>query len=137
MALFQTVAPVLVGTPCAVSHRAIFAIDSPSCEVAAEDLAHDRRLGLVDLEDRVGVLGALHIPVAIRRAGEHRHRAGPGAMQLPATAALGDLRPLVLGDHPLELTQQLILRGAASAPAPSRTPPRHPARWNSSSSSTW
>ena len=33
-------------------------------------------------------------------------------MQLPAAAALGDLRPLVLGDHPLELAQQLILRGA-------------------------
>ncbi len=33
-------------------------------------------------------------------------------MQLPATTALGDLRPLILGDHPLELTQQLILRGA-------------------------
>jgi hypothetical protein len=30
-------------------------------------------------------------------------------MQLPAAAALGDLRPLVLGDHPLELAQQLIL----------------------------
>ena len=33
-------------------------------------------------------------------------------MQLAAAAALGDLRPLVLGDHPLELTQQLILRRA-------------------------
>ena len=33
-------------------------------------------------------------------------------MQLAAATALGDLRPLVLGDHPLELAQQLILRGA-------------------------
>ena len=31
-------------------------------------------------------------------------------MQLPAAAALGDLRALVLGDHPLELAQQLVLR---------------------------
>ena len=35
-------------------------------------------------------------------------------MQLPAAAALGDLCALVLGDHPLELAQQLILRGARS-----------------------
>jgi hypothetical protein len=33
-------------------------------------------------------------------------------MQLSAATALGDLRPLVLGDHPLELAQQLVLRGA-------------------------
>ena len=35
-------------------------------------------------------------------------------MQLAAAAALGDLRPLVLGDHPLELPQQLILRRAGA-----------------------
>jgi len=29
-------------------------------------------------------------------------------------APLGDLRALVLGDHPLELAQQLVLRGAGS-----------------------
>ena len=33
-------------------------------------------------------------------------------MQLPAPATLSDLRTLVLGDHPLELAQQLILRRA-------------------------
>src|SRR5687767_10926568 len=33
-------------------------------------------------------------------------------MQLPATAPLGDLRALVLGDHPPELAQQLVLRRA-------------------------
>jgi len=93
----------------------------PACEpadrlavlgVATEHLAHDRRLDFVDLEERVRVLGLLDIPVAVRGAGENRHRAGPRAMQLPATAPLRDLRPLVLGDHPLELAQQLILRGA-------------------------
>ena len=35
-------------------------------------------------------------------------------MQLPAATPLGDLRALVLGDHPLELAQQLVLRGARS-----------------------
>ena len=33
-------------------------------------------------------------------------------MQLTTTTPLGDLRPLILGDHPLELAQQLILQGA-------------------------
>ena len=33
-------------------------------------------------------------------------------MQLPAAAALRDLRALVLGNHPLELAQQLVLRRA-------------------------
>ncbi len=101
-------------------------------EVATEDLAYDRRLGLVDLEERVRVLGALHIAVAIRRASHDRHRAGPSAMQLPATTALRDLRPLVLGDHSLELAQQLILRGAGAlgllrTGAP-RSGPRRPDR---------
>ncbi len=81
-------------------------------EVAAEDLAHDRRLGLVDLEECVGVLGALDVPVAVRGAGHDRDRAASGAVKLAAAAALSDLGPLVLGDHPLELAQELILRGA-------------------------
>ena len=81
-------------------------------DVAVEDLPDDRRFELVDLEERVGVLGLLDIPVAVGRVGEHRHRAGSRAMQLPATAPLGDLRALVLGDHPLELAQQLVLRRA-------------------------
>ena len=81
-------------------------------EVAAEDLAHHRRLGLVDLEERVGVLGALDVPVAVRGAGHDRDRAASGTVKLAAAAALSDLRALVLGDHPLELAEQLILRGA-------------------------
>ena len=83
-------------------------------DVAVEDLPNDWRFELVDLVERVGVFGPLHIPVAVRRAREHRHRAGPGAVQLPPAAALRDLRSLVLGNHPLELTQQLVLRRARS-----------------------
>jgi hypothetical protein len=39
--------------------------------------------------------------------------AGAGTVQLPAPGALADLRPLILGDHPLELAQQLVLRRAS------------------------
>jgi hypothetical protein len=112
VALFQPVARVLVGTPCAVRPPSDLRDRVVLLEVATEDLAHDRRLGLVDLEERVGVLGALDVPVAVRGAGHDRDRAASGAVKLAAAAALSDLRPLVLGDHPLELAQQLILRGA-------------------------
>ncbi|HXZ85563.1 MAG TPA: hypothetical protein VEI82_08745, partial [Myxococcota bacterium] len=82
--------------------------------VAIEDLAHDPRLGLVDLQERVGMLGLLDIPVAVGGAGQHRHRARPRAVQRPAPGALGDLRALILADHPLELAQQLVLRRAGT-----------------------
>jgi hypothetical protein len=81
----------------------------PPLDVAIEDLAHDRRLELVDLKERVSVLSPPDVPVAIGRVTENRHRARPGAVQLSAAAALSDLRALILGDHPLELAQQLIL----------------------------
>ena len=59
------------------------------------------------------MLGLLDVPVAVGRAGQHRLMAAAGAVQLPAPGALPDLRALVLGDHPSELAQQLILRRAA------------------------
>ena len=79
--------------------------------IAAEHLAHDRRFGLVNLEERVRMLGLLD--TLANGAGEDRHRAGPRAMQLPAATTLRDLRPLVLGDHPL-----VILRSSSSSGAP-------------------
>src|SRR6266498_856690 len=72
-------------------------------DVAVEHLAHDLRLSLVDLPEPLHVLGLLDVPVAVRRTGHHRLRAAARAVQLPAAGALGDLRALVLGDHPLEL----------------------------------
>src|SRR5204863_4412271 len=80
-------------------------------DVPVEDLPGDRRFELVDLVERVGVLGLLDVTVAVGGVAEHRDRTRSRAMQLPAAATLRDLRPFVLGDHPLELTQQLILRG--------------------------
>ena len=49
-------------------------------DVAGEDLSDDRRFELVDLVERVGVLGLLDIPVAVGGVAEHRHRAGSRAM---------------------------------------------------------
>ena len=49
-------------------------------DVAAEDLPDDRCLERVDLVERVGVLGLLHIPVAVGRVGERRHCTSPRAM---------------------------------------------------------
>ena len=43
-------------------------------DVTVEDLAHDLRLDLVDLPEAVGVLGLFDVPVAVRRAREHRPR---------------------------------------------------------------
>ena len=78
-------------------------------DVAREHLAHDLGLDRVDLPETLAVLGLFQIPVAVGSAREHRLVAGAGAVQLPASGSLADLRALVLGDHPLELAQQLIL----------------------------
>src|SRR5712691_779273 len=82
--------------------------------VAAEDLAHDRRLALVDLVEGLVQLALSPVAVAVGRTGEHRLRAQARPVQLAAAGALGDLRALVLGNHPLELAQKLIL-GRAGA----------------------
>jgi hypothetical protein len=83
-------------------------------DVAREHLANDLRLELVDLPVRIAMLGLLDVSVSVRRAGHHRLRTATGAVRLPAPGALGDLRALVLGDHPLELAQQLVLGRAAA-----------------------
>jgi hypothetical protein len=74
-----------------------------------EDLAHNLRLGLEDLDPRRLAVGARHAPVPIGDLPK-RDLARAGAIQLAATVALGDLGPLVLGDHALHLDQQRGLR---------------------------
>ncbi len=59
------------------------------------------------------MLGLPDVPVAVGSAGHHRVRTATGAVRLPTAGALTDLRPLVLGDHSLELAQQLVLGRAA------------------------
>jgi hypothetical protein len=77
--------------------------------VAAEDLAHDLRLAIHDFPIAIGDLGLADEPVAVRGTGHHRLVAGARTVQLPAPGALADLRALVLGDHPLKLSEQLVL----------------------------
>src|SRR5215208_504798 len=82
--------------------------------VAGEHVAHDLRLELVDFPVRITMLCFLDVSVSVRRGGQHGLRAAARAVQLPAAGALADLRALVLGDHPLELAQQLVLGRAAA-----------------------
>ena len=67
--------------------------------------AHDLGFGLVDLKPGWCVRGARHAPVAVGDLPEDG-LAGADPVELPAPVALGDLRPLVLGDHALHLGQQ-------------------------------
>jgi hypothetical protein len=64
------------------------------------------------------VLGGLaQIPVAERGAAQHVDRPGPSPVGLATPVALHELGLLVLGEHALELDQQLVL-GAVAARAP-------------------
>src|SRR4051812_44964090 len=76
--------------------------------VAAEQLADQRGLVLDDLVGGAGVRVLGDVAVAERGAGEHVERPGLGAVGLAAPVAFQDLRLLVLGEHALELHQQLI-----------------------------
>ncbi len=104
--------PVRVTTPSALSQRVSSAIEHWSSAVAAEHLSHHRSLFFDDLITCVGTLGSPYIAVAERGAREHVDRAGPGAMRLATSRALGDLRAFVFGDHALELNRAIRLRAS-------------------------
>jgi len=74
-----------------------------------EDLAH--HLGLI-VDDLVAGLATPDMPikiaVAVGSAGQHIDAARAGRVFLAAPAALQDLGPLVLGDHALNLKQQVV-----------------------------
>src|ERR1700756_3185065 len=72
------------------------------------DLANHGGLFLDDFVKRCGVLRLLHVAVTIRRPAKHIHQATLGAVSLSPPRALGNLRPLVLCDHPLKLHQKLF-----------------------------
>jgi hypothetical protein len=79
--------------------------------IGAEDPAHHVRLGLVDLHPRR--LSRLDdAAVAVGDLPEE-DLALACAVELAAPVALGDLGPLVFGDHPLHLHQQRRLRVVA------------------------
>src|SRR4051794_6882546 len=68
-------------------------------------------LGRDDLEPRHAVaLSLADVAISIWGLAEDADRAIAGRVQLPAAAPLQDLGPLVLGDHPLHLEQQSLLR---------------------------
>ena len=77
----------------------------------AEDAPNHLGLGFGHLEVRCPASGlAADIAVAVGRPGQHADRAGLRAVALAAPAALGDARPLVFGEHALQLQQQGVLR---------------------------
>ena len=77
------------------------------------DLFYYLRFSVKHLIKRRSVLGLTNIQIPIGRTTEYAHFAGFGAMPLTTPISLQDLRPLVLGDHALELHEQLILRARA------------------------
>ena len=70
-----------------------------------EQLADDGGFVLRHLVAGITSVALAHIPIPVWRTGKHRYRARPRAMQLATARPLGDLRSLVLGDHPLKLNQ--------------------------------
>jgi hypothetical protein len=81
----------------------------PAVDVVVEDPPHDRGLGFEHLESGRAVRVAGLAAVAVGGA-PGQHLSGAGAKQLPASIPFGDLRPLVFGDHALDLGEQLGLR---------------------------
>src|SRR5262249_9382021 len=77
----------------------------------AEDLPHHGRLFFDDPVRRfaVAALPPADVAVAVGGATQDIGRAPPGGVQLAAAAALPDLCALVLGDHSLDLRQQVFL----------------------------
>jgi hypothetical protein len=73
----------------------------------AVEHAHDLGLGLVDGQPAGRPVAARQATVAV--GGVHTDElAGAGLLQLAAAEPLAQQRPLVLGDRPLDLQQQLI-----------------------------
>src|SRR6266849_16422 len=72
-------------------------------------LSHHARFALDDGIRGRCVIALANVAVAERRAAQHADFARAGAVTLATPRALEDLRPLVLGDHALELDEQLIL----------------------------
>ena len=84
--------------------------------VAAEHLRDQHGLVLDDLVEGPGPGGLAEVPVAERGAGQHVDAAGPGPPGLAAPVPLHQLGLLVLGEHALELDQQLVLGAVAPRP---------------------
>src|SRR5262245_18343974 len=84
--------------------------------VAAEHLRHQHRLMVDDLVAGARFRGLADVPVAERGAAQHVHRPGAGPVGLAAPVPLHQLGLLVLGEHALELDQQLVFGAVAARP---------------------
>ncbi len=74
-------------------------------------LANDLRLLCHHLIKSLRRLGFFHIPVTIRgNRGKHIDHPGFGSIAFTPSRAFGDLRSLILGNHPLKLQQQPLFR---------------------------
>ena len=77
----------------------------------AEDATDHPGLVLDHLEARRAAPGrTANVAIAVRRSGQHADDAGLRQMALAAPAALKHARPLVFGEHALELQEQGVLR---------------------------
>src|SRR3954452_5226915 len=87
----------------------------------------DLSFALNDLVISSRTVALSHIPIAVGSARKHIHRSLLRTMAFPPPATLGDLRAFILGDHALELHQQLILRTGPGGRLQntSSTPQRH------------
>ena len=99
---------VALQTSANLTDRASFLTDP------LEDLPHDPGLVGHDLIARLAVALVLaDVTVAVGRAAEHVDRAVAGGVLLAPATALHDLGALVLGDHALDLQEQVLLGSAA------------------------
>ena len=73
------------------------------------DPLHNTCFGLVHRVRGGRLIGLAHVSVAVWRAAHDTNLARASAVTLAAARPLEDLRPFVLGNHPLELHEQLIL----------------------------
>ena len=78
--------------------------------VEFKDFTYDLRLTLLHRKIRLGVLGFPDVTITVRRRRKHVDQPFFGPVTYAPTRALGDLRPLILRDHALELEQQALLR---------------------------
>ena len=76
------------------------------------DQPHDLRFDGVDLVASRRIAGLANVAIAIRGVAQNGDLPGLGAMAFAAAGPFEDLRPLIFGDHALELQHQLIFRRA-------------------------